>query len=179
VPRRYCSAGLRSDLLAPESVKQITADMMAYFSEQSRAQEAQAIEAPRELQELSARITRLRERLKTGDPDMPADELQAAIDRAEAKRKALLDQQPAAKHSANVLKMLPQAAQAARREIAAALGGCSRASLKARVILREAYEGKIRLVPDASGGLVAHRNLQTAALLRGVGTDGSGGAHCH
>jgi hypothetical protein len=41
-----------------------------------------------------------------------------------------------------------QAAQAARREITAALGGCSRASLKARVILREAYEGKIRLIPE-------------------------------
>jgi hypothetical protein len=37
------------------------------------------------------------------------------------------------------------------------------------VILREAYEGKIRLVPDENGGLVAHWNLQTAALLRGVG----------
>ena len=149
--------------------------MQSYFLERSRALEAQAVEAPRELQELTARITRLRERLKAGDPDMPADEIQAAIDRAEAKRQVLLEQQPAARHSAKVLKMLPQAAQAARREIAAALGGCSRASLKARVILREAYEGKIRLVPDAAGGLVAHWNLQTAALLRGVGTDGSGG----
>jgi hypothetical protein len=109
---------------------------------------------------------------------MPADELQAAIDRAEGKRQALLEQQPAAKHSAKVLKMLPQAAQAARREIAEALGGSSRASLKARVILREAYEGKIRLVPDAHGGLVAHWNLQTAAPLRGVGKDGSGGTLC-
>jgi hypothetical protein len=76
--------------------------------------------------------------------------------------------------SDELLMMLPQAAQAARREIAAALGGCSRASLKARVILREAYEGKIRLVPDVNGGLVAHWNLQTAALLR-IGTVGSGG----
>jgi hypothetical protein len=106
---------------------------------------------------------------------MPADELQAAIDRAEGKRQALIEQQPAAKHSAKVLKMLPQAAQAARREIAAALGGCSRASFKARVILREAYEGEIRLVRDEQGGLVAHWNMQTASLLRGVGTDGNGG----
>jgi hypothetical protein len=75
--------------------------------------------------------------------------------------------------------MLPQAAQAARQEIDAALGRCSRASLKARVILREAYEGGIRLVPDGFGGLVAHWNLQTTALLRSVVTSGSGGAHCH
>jgi hypothetical protein len=40
---------------------------------------------------------------------MPADELQAAIDRAEGKRQALFEEQPAAKHSAKVLKMLPQA----------------------------------------------------------------------
>src|SRR5579863_3292295 len=44
---------------------------------------------PRELVELTARIERLRERLQHGDPDMTADELQAAIDRAEEKRHEL------------------------------------------------------------------------------------------
>ena len=166
---------LRSDLLAPESVKQITQDMRAYWLEQARLQETQAVEAPRELQELSARITRLRERQRVGDPDMPADELQAAIDRAEAKRQELLDQQPVAKQSAKVLNMMPRAAEAARREIAEALAGNSRASLKARVMLREAYDGEIKLVPDEAGGLTAHWNLRTTVLLRGVGTAGSGG----
>lgn len=42
-------------------------------------------EQPRELQELNARIERLRERLKRGDADMTPDEIQAAIERAEAK----------------------------------------------------------------------------------------------
>ena len=41
-----------------------------------------AVEVPAELQVLGERITRLRERLSAGDPDMEADEIQAAIDRA-------------------------------------------------------------------------------------------------
>jgi hypothetical protein len=146
--------------------------MRAYWAEQSRLHETKAVDAPKELQELSARIARLRERLKVGDPDMPADELQAAIDRAEAKRQELIDQQPVAKQSAKVLNMLPKAAEAARREIAEALAGNSRASLKARVMLREAYNGEIKLVPDEDGGLVAHWNLRTTVLLRGLGTGG-------
>lgn len=166
---------LRKDLLAPESVKQIAQDMRASWAEQARTHEAKAVEAPRELQELSARIERLRDRLKLGDPDMAVDELQAAIDRAEAKRDELLNQEPVAKQSAKILKMLPKAAEAARREIAEALGGNSRASLKARVMLREAYNGEIRLVPDEAGGLMAHWNLNATALLCGVGTGYSGG----
>ena len=62
--------------------------------------------------------------------------------------------------------------------IAAALAGDSRASLKARVILREVYKGGIRLVPDENGGLVAHWNQQVAAPLRAAGTGGSGGSIC-
>jgi hypothetical protein len=73
-----------------------------------------AVEAPRELQDIGARITRLRERLRTGDADMAPDEIQAAIDRAEEKRHALLQQQPAATQSAKILKMPPQAAHLAR-----------------------------------------------------------------
>lgn len=46
-------------------------------------------EQPRELQELNARIERLRERLNRGDADMTSDEIQAAIERAEAKAREL------------------------------------------------------------------------------------------
>jgi hypothetical protein len=45
-----------------------------------------------------SRIARLRERLHRGDPDMPADELQAAIERAEAKRRDLVESLPDADH---------------------------------------------------------------------------------
>ena len=99
----------------------------------------------------------MRERLKQGDPDMTADELQAAIDRAEEKRAELRDQQSAAIPSSKVFTMLP------------------RAALKARVILRELFGGKIRPVPQLDGGLTAHWNLHAGALLKGLGTCGSGG----
>jgi hypothetical protein len=38
---------------------------------------AREAEVPRELHELAARIARLKDRLRCGDPDMTADELQA------------------------------------------------------------------------------------------------------
>ena len=41
---------------------------------------------------------------------MEADEIQAAIDRVETKRKELVDTQPAAKESAKILAALPRAA---------------------------------------------------------------------
>ncbi|MBV8910469.1 MAG: hypothetical protein JOZ89_06890, partial [Gammaproteobacteria bacterium] len=86
-----------------------------------------ASEVPHELQELTARLERLRERLRKGDPDLTADELQVAIDRAEAKRAGLESQQPAAKASAKVLAMLPLAAEHCRRWINLALSGDQRA----------------------------------------------------
>jgi site-specific DNA recombinase len=169
---------LREDLLSPASIKVIGADMQACYLEQMRARETHTVEAPREQQDLTARIARLRERLRAGDPDMAPNEIQAAIDRAEDKRRELFDQQLAAKQSARVLSMLPRAAETIRREIAAALGD-SRASLKARTILRDVYEGKIQLRPQPGGGLTAHWNFQPIALLKSAAVGavpcGSGG----
>ena len=76
-------------------------------------------------------------------------------------------------------KMLPKAADAYRRQIEQGLDGDPRAALKARVILRELFGGKIRLVPEADGALWAEYNLRPAALLKAagasVGSSGSGG----
>ena len=100
-------------------------------------------------------------------PDMTADEIQAAIDRAEAKRRELQDQQPEAKASAKVLSMLPRAAELYRRQVALGLDGDPRAALKARVFLREWFSGKTRLEPLPDGGLMAHWDQNPTALLRG------------
>jgi hypothetical protein len=54
--------------------------------------QTRAAETPQELEELAARIERLRDRLHRGDPDMTPDELQAAIERAEEKRRELQEQ---------------------------------------------------------------------------------------
>jgi len=165
-------------LLAPERVERIAKEMQDYYVERVRAIQARAVEAPRELQELGARIDRLRERLRKGDPDMPADEMQAAIDRAETKRRELEAQQPEARGSAKVLAMLPRAANLYRRQLLEGLDGDYRAALKTRVFLREWFGGKIRLEPLADGGLMAHWNQDLTALIRvaGSGTLGSCGS---
>jgi hypothetical protein len=150
-------------------------EMQAYYTERTRAAEARAVAVPRELADLDARITRLRERLGRGDPDMAPDEIQAAIDRAEEKRRELEAAQPAARAGAKVLAMLPKAAALYRAQIEAGLDGDARAAAKARIILRGLFGGKIRLLPQLDGGLVAEWALQPAALLRAIGTDGSGG----
>jgi predicted nucleic acid-binding Zn-ribbon protein len=79
-------------LLTPERAEQMAKEMQTYYSDRLRAMQTQVVEQPRELFELMARIERLRERLKQGDPDMTADEIQAAIDRATEKRRQLQDQ---------------------------------------------------------------------------------------
>ena len=166
---------VRKDLNDPERVKLMAREMETYFREQLRLRTERATEAPKELQDLSARIERLRERLRKGDPDMPADEIQAAIERAEAKRRELEDQQPAARQSAKVLSILPKAAEMFRRQVELGLDGDPRAALKARMLWREWFGGKIRLEPLPDGGLMAHWNEHSVALLRALGSCGSGG----
>lgn len=163
-------------LLSPDRIERVVVpEMQSYCRQRLQERSARAIEAPKALQELSARIVRLRERLERGDQDMTGDEIMAAIELAEAKRADLEDSQPEAKVSYRLIARLPKFADAFRRQIKKALDGDSRAAAGARVILRELFCGEIRLQPQSDGGLVAHWNLQPAALLRGVGTCGSGG----
>jgi site-specific DNA recombinase len=123
--------------------------------------------------ELDARIARLKERLKNGDPDMAADELHAAIDRAEQKRHQLIDRQPISKESAKLLSMLPQAGALYRKQIADGLNGDPRAAVKAHVLLRDML-GEVRLKPGKNASLWAEYSTSTAVLLQGAGTGGRG-----
>jgi hypothetical protein len=154
-------------LLDPAGIERMAKRMQTYYTEQMKARQTRATERPKELQNLTARLERLRARLKAGDPDMTADEIQAAIDRAEAKRRELEAQQPEAKRSAKVLSILPRAAKEFRKQVAMGLDGDPRAALKARVFLREWFGGKIRLEPLPDGGLMAHWSENATALLRG------------
>jgi site-specific DNA recombinase len=52
---------IRDDLLAPERVARMVKEMQDHYVERVRATQERAVEAPRELQELTARIERLRE----------------------------------------------------------------------------------------------------------------------
>ncbi len=76
-----------------------------------------------------------------------------------------------------MISMLPKAADTYRRQIALGLDNDPRAAGKARVILRKLL-GNIRLIPE-KGGLWAEYEVQPAALLKRVGTDGSGGRIWH
>lgn len=168
---------LRRELLAPARVERMGREITQFYAERMHARRTRATHAPQELQDLDARIARLRDRLGRGDPDMTADEIQAAIERAEQKRRELLDVHRAAEQPATVTAILPRAAELYRKQIADGLDGNPQAALKARVILRDLL-GKIRLAPGEDGSLWAFYSLQPAALLRsavGAGTDGSGG----
>jgi hypothetical protein len=150
-------------------------EMQANYAERMRQAAARADTLPQELQALDARIERLRERLKVGDPDLTADELQAAIERAEAKRRELADARPAERESVRVLVMLPRAAEVYREQIDQGLGGDLIAAAKARTILRDMV-GEIRLSPGENGSLWAEYAMQPAALLKAAGTCGRGEA---
>jgi site-specific DNA recombinase len=163
---------IQDDLLAPDRVKRMAREMEADYLRRRQASETRAAEMPHELVDLDARIARLRDRLRQGDADMPADEIQAAIDRAEGKREELAAAQPAARASAKVLAMLPKAAELYRRQITQGLGGDQRATLKARVIVRELLSGGVTLVPGQDGSLWAEFALNPSALVR-LGTVGA------
>ncbi|HKD53152.1 MAG TPA: hypothetical protein VKB72_02955 [Steroidobacteraceae bacterium] len=72
---------------------------------------------------------------------MTADELQAAIDRAEGKRRELEAQQPEAKATARLFAMIPKAAALYRQQVALGLNGNPRDASKAKVFLRGLFEG--------------------------------------
>jgi ferric-dicitrate binding protein FerR (iron transport regulator) len=111
----------------------------------------------------------LRERLKAGDPYLMADELQAGIDRADNKRRELLDVRPAERENARALALMPQAAELYRAQIDLGLGGEPAAAARAAQILREML-GEIALSPGEGGSLWAEYAMQPAALLKDART---------
>jgi site-specific DNA recombinase len=164
---------VNSDLLSPERVKAMTREMERYYADRMKEQACRSAEAPLELQQLDARLARLRERLRQGDPDMEPDELRAAIDKADAKRRELADLSSGVNDSAKVLTMLPKAAELYRKQISDGLDGSPEAAAKARTILRDMI-GEIRLQPTSEGGLWAEYGMHPAVLLKGAGSDGRG-----
>ncbi|HEY0682268.1 MAG TPA: zinc ribbon domain-containing protein [Steroidobacter sp.] len=161
---------IRKGLLSPERVERMAKEMRASYVEHLRAVQMRETQRPQELQ-----LDRLRARLNRGDPDMTADELQAAIERAEAKARELGVLDAASAPAMKAFTMLPKAAEAYRRQITLGLEREPRAALEARLILRQLFGGEIRLVPEPDGGLTAHWNLYTSALVQALGTCGSAG----
>ncbi len=155
---------IRNGLLAPERVERMAKEYEQLYAERVRQDAEKAEAAPAEVAAIDMRIARLRERLAAGDPDLEADELQAAIERAEGKRRELLAAQPAAKQSAKLFAMMPRAAEEYREQISMGLDGNPREAQKARNTLRKMIPEKIRLTPHGDE-LWAEYALQPAALL--------------
>jgi len=78
-----------------ERVAQMAKDMQMNLLERMHKTKMQATEQPHELMELDARIARMRKRMAAGDPDITSNELRAALDRAEYKRRELAYAKPA------------------------------------------------------------------------------------
>ena len=151
-----------AEVLDPERIERLARELQQEAHAAVRQMTERADAAPAGLRELDDRITRLRRRLAEGDPDLTADELQGAINAALVKRQALIDALPAAKASARILRMLPNAARRIRAALEAGLSGDDPvAAAEAREALRTRLltDGEIRLVPEG-GHLWAEYGLQ-------------------
>jgi site-specific DNA recombinase len=164
----------RNGLLTPGRVEKMRTEMQLYYRTRMKKLRSKVAHQPRELAELDKWLERLRMRLRAGDPDLTAADLNSAIERLEAQRKEVLSLHAPEDAGSMIFTMLPKAAELYRAQVEAGLDGDPKAAAKARVFLRD-FLGKIRLVPETAGGLVAHWNLAPAALLNAVGSSGSGG----
>jgi site-specific DNA recombinase len=142
---------LRDTLLTPHEMRRMGMELQKEFSKRAKDAAEPGRDVSRELAELNARIERLRHRQKIGDPGMTADELQAAITRAESKRRELEDLR-IADDSAAIVSMLPRAAERCRQQVLAGwLEDKPEQAAKARVFLRE-YFRDVRLVRGKEPG---------------------------
>lgn len=166
--------GVTRQLRDPGRVTLMVAEMQKHLSQLFKERAVRSQEVPQELKELEARIERLRRRLKDGDPDIAADELQAAIERAETKRRQLQRGFQDRSEVARMLGAIPRAAELCNEQITLGLSGDVKASEQARTILRELIPDRIRLSPKPDGSLWAHSAIQPAALLNIAGYRGRG-----
>jgi hypothetical protein len=117
VAERVILKPIIDDLLAPAMVDEMGEEMRQYFAEKMNREKTETARRPAAVAELDARITRLQDRLKNGDPDMAPDEIMAIIEKVRAKREDLLSAQDDSKRNAQILHALPVAAKQYRDQI--------------------------------------------------------------
>jgi site-specific DNA recombinase len=171
---------IQTQLREPGRVKKMALEMQTFLAQELQERADKSAEVPGELLQLEARLERLRRRLADGDPDIAPDELQAAIERAEAKRRQLQlgISNPVHMASAQVLSIVPRAAALYDQQITKGLDGDPEASTDARLILKDLIPNRIRLSPKADGTLWARFDLHPAALLSIAGERGRGEGIC-
>jgi hypothetical protein len=121
----------------------------------------------------------MRARLKAGDPDMTAEDIQVVIERLEAQRaQAVKQSQPLRREQLEAAKLeYANAAELFEKEIAGGLKGASLETVaRARVVLKMLLGGPVKLEPgESTGSLYANFKLQRIALLEERRLYGSGG----
>ena len=184
VAERQILGEIEQRLLDPKLVMMMAREIEREYNRRTAVAERSSAEKPAALLELEARISRLKLRLRQGDPDTTSDEIGAAIERAEAKRAELMLPPRASQGATPVLSMLPKAAAMYRRLIGEGLDKHPEAAARARAAVRQLIAGgEIKLTPmtrkDGSPYLEASFGLQRIALLQAVPADhrvsGSGG----
>ncbi len=163
---------VRDELLSPERVVRMGKEIQREYSRASQASAARAVELPQEMQKMDARLARLRDRQKLGDPDMTAAELQGVIDRIQAERARLIESQSgvSARDVAKLAALLPGAAEEYRKQIAIGLDGNPTEAAKGRLVLRDLI-GPVTLTPgDQPGQLWGSYMPSFSALLKTAGT---------
>lgn len=178
VNRKHTEAVIRelfNQYLAPARVKLMAREYQREYTRLLRETQTRASELPREARALDARIARLRERQRVGDPDMAAADLQAVIDRLLGERARLDVSPPAAIEVAKIVAMLPDAAERCRKQIKLGLDGNPAEGLKARAALRKLC-GRIVVESDDDGSVWARFDTlhPAALLLQAAGSVGRG-----
>ena len=163
---------IKAELLDPDRIRRMAGKLQKRFSDLRAEAGRRGGDAPRELAELDARLDRLRDRLRKGDPDMEPDELQTAIDRVHAKRQQLAVSLQPADGTAKVLAMLPKAAELYCKQIVAGLDGHSEATGRAREILRELI-GTVTIKTEGDE-VWGEFEMRPNVLLRAADRDGRG-----
>jgi DNA invertase Pin-like site-specific DNA recombinase len=165
---------LKQELTSKDAIARAQSDFRAAIEQHAEMRKkAKAVTAlPAEIAELDARIAKLRARLKKGDPELADDDLQALIQRNEAKKKAATDALEA-KHGAAqdetmiTLKNLPALMKDYERKIEDALKVF--ANPKSVHIAREAIRGmidggRVHMKASADGS-----GLEGQLVIRGIG----------
>lgn len=133
----------------PTLVAQMAKEMEAEYARRVHNQQQRRDAVPHEVQVLEERIARYRTM-----EDLDADERQALIDKAQARRAELLAALTPKSQGATILTVLPKAASMYLRTIERGLEGDARAATRARAILRQIL-GDVRLWPSEHGALYA------------------------
>lgn len=137
VLERKIIGSITDEMLDPERLYSMVVTLQKQFSDRMGVMPRHDAHALGEMAQLDVRLDRLRERLRNGDPDIEPDELQMAIDWAQAKRQRLAAPVLPDGSERDALSMLPKLGRIYREQIVAGLDGNPEATARARSILRE------------------------------------------